>query len=83
MRKIELKRELLVPDSDYCIVWKNQKEVCTMLTFGKVAGKPNLVWKCTFFDKDIIDNINSFGIKKMCEDCDTKASVHNILEMIY
>ena len=67
MKKIKLERELLVPDTEYCIMWKNQREICNMLTFGKVAGKPNIAWKCTFFDIDIKNNINSFGIKKHCE----------------
>lgn len=80
MKKTKLTRELLVPDTDFCIMWKNQKEICPMLTFGKLAGQPSIVWKCTFFDKDIKQNIDSYGIKKFCMEHNNKGSIHSILD---
>lgn len=74
MKKIKLERELLVPDIGYCIMWKNQKEICQMLTFGKVAGKPSIVYKCTFYDTDL--ELNAFGIKKCCEKPEHKDNIH-------
>lgn len=80
MKKINLKRDILVPDTGYCLMWKNQVEICPKLTFGKVAGKPDIAWQCTFFDKDIKQNIDSFGIKKYCDDIVEKGTIHNILD---
>jgi len=66
MKKIDLKRKILVPDADYCIVWNHQKEVCPALHFRKEPKNPKILWKCDFFDKDIQQNITSVGIRKFC-----------------
>lgn len=66
MKKVTLSREIMVPDSEYCIRWKNQKDSCPMLQFRKEAKNPKILWKCTFFDEDLLQNINSHGIRKYC-----------------
>ena len=66
MKKVKLERELLVPDTDFCIMWKNQKEVCPLLSFRKEPNNEKIVWKCNFFDKDLLSNITAHGIKKVC-----------------
>lgn len=68
MKKIEIKRDILVPDCDYCVLWKNQKDICTFLQFRKDPKKPKTIWKCDVLDLDLIDSIDSFGIKKLCEE---------------
>jgi len=80
MKKVKLERELLVPSTGYCIMWADQKEICSKLTFGKVADKPSIAWQCTFFDKDIKQNIDPYGIKKYCSELDTEGTVYSILD---
>lgn len=68
MKKVTLQRDIMVPDSHYCIQWINQKITCPMLSFRKDAKNPKIVWKCNFFDEDLVQNINSIGIRKFCEE---------------
>ena len=66
MKKIKLTREVIVPSSDYCYMWKGG-EVCPFLSFRRERMNPKEKWECTFFDTDLKQNLNSFGIKKYCE----------------
>lgn len=67
MEKITLERDIMVPRGGYCIRWKHQDITCPQLNFRKDARKPKIKWNCAFFDEDLVQNINAFGIKKYCK----------------
>ncbi|MCP3899164.1 MAG: hypothetical protein GY707_05570 [Desulfobacteraceae bacterium] len=64
MKQVTLERTLNVPDADYCIQWKG--ETCPLLHFRKDPKNPKMLWRCEFFDVDLVQNLNSIGIKKFC-----------------
>ena len=68
MKKVLLEREIMVPDNHYCMQWLNKKISCPMLSFRKDKSNPKILWKCNFFDEDLLQNLNSIGIRKFCED---------------
>ena len=77
MKKVTLKKTLLVPNSDFCMEWKNQAEVCPMLGFRKDPEYEKILWKCAFYSTDLLNNINSIGIKKVCMEHET-GNIYNI-----
>lgn len=78
MKKVTIHRDVMVPSSDFCILWKQRKDTCQFLVFRKDANNPKMIFKCSFFDKDLDDNICSHGIEKICDLEDNKDNVIHI-----
>jgi len=80
MKKVTLEREFLVPSANYCIMWNNMKEICPLFSFRKDQLKDKILFKCNFFDKDVVDQVNAHGVKKICETLDNESIIVPILK---
>lgn len=78
MKEVILERKVSIPSADYCILWKGG-EVCKFLAFRKDANNETIMWKCSFHEADLSENLCSFGIKKFCVEHET-AEIHYIHE---
>lgn len=51
-----------------------------MLTIRKEPNNPKMIFKCTFFDKDLDNNITSYGIEKICEE-EQNGYTYNVVDL--
>ncbi len=77
MKQVTLKRDVLVPDTGYCIQWKGG-EVCPFLHYVKIPKSSKIINRCAFFDISLFKNVNSIGIKKHCEKLNTDSKVFTL-----